>query len=49
MSDDKSKEPRVERRSGQGDRRTSTTDRRGNDRVVSELKPRRQKGDRRKS
>ena len=40
--DGKNSQPRVERSSSQGDRR-------GNDRFVSELKPRRQKGDRRKS
>lgn len=49
MSDDSDeKEPRVERRTVKGDRRNSDSDRRGGDRVVSELKPRRQKSDRRK-
>ena len=49
MSDDDEKEPRVERRYSEGDRSDTDNDRRGGDRVVRELKPRRKKGDRRKS
>ena len=40
---------RVERRKGPSDRRISPTDRRGNDRVIPEPDPRRQRQDRRNS